>query len=252
MKCTIMQPTYNPWLGYFDLIDKVDIFVFLDNVQLVKRSWQVRNRIKTPNGELFLTIPIRKTKRRDELLIKDALINDEHPWRKKHLKTIETYYSKTKFFEEVFPFLKKLILNPTRNLADFNINIIQAIAKRIGIETPFVRASQIPNLTGRKDKLLASICKQLKCRVYISPQGSAAYLEKEIPGGEIVKNGIELYYHNYEHPVYRQLYGEFLPYMGVFDLLFNEGFENALTIIRQGRRKDFHYLEFRKKFLIKR
>jgi len=249
MKCAIMQPTYNPWLGYCDLIDKVDIFVFLDNVQLVKRSWQVRNRIKTPTGELFLTIPIKKTKSRQELLIKDALINDDHPWRVKHLKSLEFYYKKASYFDAVFPFIKRLILNPIPNLADFNINIIQKVAEKIGIKTPFVRASQIPNLKGKKDKLLANICKTLNCNTYISPQGSAVYLEKNSPGGEIVKNGIELYYHNYEHPTYNQLYGEFLPFMGIFDLLLNEGFKNALSIIRKGRREDIHYLEFRKRYL---
>jgi len=237
-------------LEYFDLIDKVDIFIFLDNVQLEKQSWQVRNRIKTAQGALFLTIPVHKKSLNTP--INQSYIDDAQNWREKHLKTIYFSYRKARYFKEVYPFIENLILNPTKNLADFNINIIQSIAKKIGIKTPFVRASQIPNLEGKKDKLLANICKKLACDTYISPQGSAAYLEKEIPGGEIVKNGIELYYHNYEHPVYRQLYGKFLPYMGVFDLLLNEGFENALTIIRQGRRKDFHYLEFRKKFLIKR
>ena len=73
-------------MGYFDLIDLTDKFIFYDDVQLAKRSWQVRNRIKTAQGELFLTIPIKKTKHRDELLIKDAEINNNENWRTKHLK----------------------------------------------------------------------------------------------------------------------------------------------------------------------
>ena len=72
-KLAIMQPTYLPWIGYFNLIHKSDIFVFLDSVQLTKRSWQVRNKIKDMSGELFLTIPIEKTKHRDELMIRDIL-----------------------------------------------------------------------------------------------------------------------------------------------------------------------------------
>jgi len=247
MKCAIMQPTYNPWLGYFDLMDKVDIFVYLDNVQLVKRSWQVRNRIKTSQGELFLTIPIRKLKSRNETLIKDAVINDSENWRQKHLKSIELNYRKAKFFDSVFPFVESLILNDFQFLADFNINFIEKIKKAIGVNTPTIRSSEIAYAKGKKDELLANICKSLGADIYISPQGSAVYIEKETPGGAFTKEGIELYYHNYEHPVYTQLYGKFLPYMGIIDLLFNEGFEKALDIIRKGRRKDFHYKEFRSK-----
>ena len=248
MKCAIMQPTYNPWLGYFDLMDKVDIFVYLDDVQLVKRSWQVRNRIKTPQGELFLTVPIKRLKSREETLIKDAVINDSENWRQKHLKSIELNYRKAKFFDSVFPFVENLILNDFQLLGDFNINLIENIKKTIGIKTPTIRSSEIPSVKGKKDELLANICKLLNADIYISPQGSAVYIEKETPGGAFVKKGIELYYHNYEHPVYNQLHGKFLPYMGIIDLLFNEGFEKALDIIKEGRRKDFHYKEFRKIF----
>jgi len=247
MKCAIMQPTYNPWIGYFDLIDKVDVFIFLDNVQLVRRSWQVRNRIKTQKGELFLTIPIRKTKPREELTIKDAEINDDENWRYKHIKAIEYNYRKSPHFEEVFPLIRSLIDNNLRFLADFNINLITTIARRIGIRTPFVRASDLGKVEGKKDVLLVNICKKMNCSEYISPRGSAVYIESQEPGGFFAKNSINLFYHSYEHPVYSQLYGSFLPYMGVFDLLLNEGFEKALEIIKRGRRHDIHYLEFRDK-----
>ncbi len=248
IKCAIMQPTYNPWIGYFDLMDKVDVFVYLDNVQLVKRSWHVRNRIKTPQGELFLTIPIKKQKSRKDSLIKDALLNDEENWRYKHLKSIEINYKKAKYFDIVFPFLEGIIDNNIKYLGDFNINMIEKIKYAIGINTQTLRSSDIPFIKGKRDSLLAKICKYLNANIYISPQGSSIYIERDNPGGEIVKHGIELFYHNYEHPVYNQLYGKFIPYMGIIDLLFNEGFQNALEIIRKGRRKDIHYIEFREKF----
>jgi hypothetical protein len=244
-KCAIMQPTYNPWLGYFDMMDYVDVFVYLDDVQLVKRSWQVRNRIKTPQGELFLTIPIKKTAPREETLIKDALINDGEKWRIKHLKAIIFSYKKASYFDVVFPFVESLINAPFQHLGDFNINFIENVRKRIGIRTKTIRSSSL-NIVGRKDEKLAKICKALNCDFYLSPQGSAVYIEKEKPGGKLVENGIEVYYHNYEHPTYRQLHGDFLPYIGIIDLLFNEGFERALEIIRKGRRPPIHYLEFRR------
>jgi hypothetical protein len=244
-KCAIMQPTYNPWLGYFDLMDSVDLFVYLDDVQLVKRSWQVRNRIKTKQGELFLTIPIKKTKKREEIKIKDAVINDEESWREKHLKSIELNYRKAPYFEEIFPIIKKLINSPYKYLADFNIKFIENVKNELGIRTLTLRSSELQDISGKKDERLANICKALNCSVYISPQGSATYIEKFSPGGALAKNGIEVYYHNYEHPSYRQLYGDFLPYMGIIDLLFNEGFDKSLQIIRSGRKEPVHYLDFR-------
>jgi hypothetical protein len=244
-KCAIMQPTYNPWLGYFDLIDSVDIFVYLDDVQLEKQSWQVRNRIKTPQGELYLTIPTKRILGLKKTLIKNAHINDKENWREKHLKSIFFFYKKAPYFEEVFPFIENLVNAPFQYLGDFNINFIENIKKRIGIKTKTIRSSSL-NIVGRKDEKLAKICKALNCDFYLSPQGSAVYIEKEKPGGKLVENGIEVYYHNYEHPTYRQLHGDFLPYMGIIDLLFNEGFEKALEIIRKGRRPPIHYLEFRK------
>ena len=240
-----MQPTYNPWLGYFDLIDRVDTFVFLDNVQVVKRSWQVRNRIKTPKGELFLTIPIIRPKGQSTKL-NEALIDDTQHWRRKHIKTIKFYYKNAKYFDEVFPFIKGLIEFPITILSEFNINFITTISRKIGITTKFIKASSLEPLEGKKDVLLANICKKINCSKYISPQGSANYLEAHTPGGAIVSSGIDLYYHNYEHPIYNQLYPPFIPYMGIIDLLFNEGFEKALEIIKTGRRPEIHYTEYRK------
>ncbi|GAX87593.1 conserved hypothetical protein [Lebetimonas natsushimae] len=244
MKIAIMQPTYNPWLGYFDLMDKVDIFVYLDDVKLVKGSWHVRNRIKASNSEMFLTIPINIKTSSKKTLINNAEIKETN-WRKKHIKSIEQNYRKSKFYDIVFPFVKKLILNDFNVLGNFNINFIENIKEIIGITTKTIKSSEL-NVLGQKDERLVKICKKLNANIYLSPQGSAEYIEAKTPGGEFIKNGIKLFYHNYEHPIYNQLYGEFLPYMGIIDLLFNEGFENALEIIRSGRKKDFDYKEFRK------
>ena len=93
-------------IGYFDLINTADLFVFMDNVQLAKRSWQVRNRIKSSQGELFLSIPIKKLKSRDETNICDAVIDDSSGWRDKHTRSIELAYRNAPFFSDVYLFLK--------------------------------------------------------------------------------------------------------------------------------------------------
>lgn len=238
MKAAIMQPTYLPWIGYFDLIDQVDKYVFLNNVQLVKRSWQVRNRIKTTQGQLFLTVPIRKIKSRDETNICEAIIDDSEAWREKHLKSIGLAYKKAPYFDEVFSFISGLIKTEITMLADFNINIIKNISDKIGIDvnTKFVTSSKLMGVDGKKDTLLVSICKAIGCYEYVSAKGSADYIEKDSPGGQFVKSDIKLFYHNYSHPNYDQINGNFLPQMSTIDLLFNKGFSQSLEIIRLGRR----------------
>jgi hypothetical protein len=244
MKCSIMQPTYIPWLGYFDLIDQVDKFVFLDDVKFEKQSWHIRNRVKTAQGELFLTIPIRKTKSSNELMLNEAAIEGSNPWIKKHLKTINFAYQKSLHFHEISPIVIELLEANHTILSKFNVNFIKLISKKIGINTDFVNASDLKGIQGVKDARLVSINKAVNCLEYVSPQGAAVYIEKESPGGAFPKNNVDLYYHNYEHPTYNQLYGSFLPYMSIIDLLFNHGFSDSLEIIRSGRREAIDYLSF--------
>lgn len=120
---------------------------------------------------------------------------------------------------------------PVTNLGPFNINIITAIATKIGIQPEFTRSANLKNLEGEKDARLVKMCEIKGCSRYLSPQGSAVYLEEESPGGASAKN---------------QLYGEFLPNMSIIDLLFGEGFGKARQIIRSGRKSPIHYLDFRK------
>jgi hypothetical protein len=243
MICAIMQPTFMPWLGYFDMIDKVDRFVFLQDVQLAKRSWQVRNRIKTNQGELFLTIPIKKVKSRDDQLLLDAEINNEEKWRIQHIKSIQNAYSKASHYKDVFPFIESYYNNKYEKLSGFTIDLISGIVAKIGIQTPLLLSSEM-NIAGAKDEKLAGICNYLGCQEYLSPQGSSEYIESNRPGGEIVGSKIDLFYFDYTHPVYEQQYPPFLPYCGIFDMLFNIGFDEALNMIRSGRKDNIHFRNF--------
>jgi hypothetical protein len=249
MICAIMQPTYFPWLGYFDMIDQCDQFILLDDVQLVKRSWQVRNRIKTSNGTIFLSIPIKKTMSRDECTINLAEINNEIDWKSKHLNSIKHAYSRSDFFDEVFTLIESVMNHKSRLLGEFNSNFIKRLSTAVQIDTHIIKTSEIEGIEGKKDDKLTSICKKIGADQYLSPQGSAEYLESESPGGKLGLNGIEVYYHNYIHPVYPQLYNEFIPYMCIIDMLFNVGLKEAIKVIRSGRERNFSSLEFRKDIL---
>ncbi|MBS1630815.1 MAG: WbqC family protein [Bacteroidetes bacterium] len=249
-KIAIMQPTFNSWLGLFDMIDKVDTFVFYDDVQLTKRSWQVRNRILTTNGELFLTIPITKSAHRDEILILSAEINYKENWMDKHIKSIEMAYKKCPFYFEVFEVLEQHYQEKIKTLSEFNCSLINRILSKIGINTNTLRSSDLFRIEGTKDSRLVNICKSLGASTYLSACGSANYIELLSPGGEFTKHGINLLYHNYSIQSYPQIQtNKFVPYMGIFDLLFNVGFNEALAYIRKGREEDYGYLEYRKTVL---
>jgi len=245
-----MQPTFLPWLGYFDLIDQSDIFVFYNDVQLAKRSWQVRNRIKTANGELYLTVPIKKTTLRDDTLIVDAKISYEEQWQKKIIQSLSGNYSKAPFYKVVFNMICEIISENKNSLSELNTAIIINYSKAIGIKTEFIFSSDLEGINGTKDTRLVNICKSLNATNYLSPQGSSTYIEAIKPGGEFPENNIQLFYQHYIHPVYQQLHGDFLPYMSILDLLFNYGFDDALHIIQSGRNKNYSFMEYRNRFMI--
>lgn len=226
----IMQPTFLPWIGYFSLIDRVDEFVFLDNVQFDKRSWQQRNRIKTAQGPIWLSVPVL-TKGRSNQLIQDVKIlkdADRGPFYKINT-AIEHNYKKAPYYHNYAKNLFDLFDDNKHNLAPLNQSIIQWTCWQLGIKTPLINASTL-SVTGQKENLLVDICKDRGASHYISPPGSKAYLDES---DAFEKAGIALVYHNYEHPLYTQLYGNFKPYMCIIDLLFNEGPASA-DIIKKG------------------
>jgi hypothetical protein len=232
MKVAISQPTYLPWLGYFDLIDQVDAFVFLDSVQFEKQSWQQRNRIKTPAGLQWLIIPVIFHGRLGQR-IQDVEIRETGFWRN-HLRAIELNYRRTPFFAKYYEEFAGMLEQCSRNalLAELNICLIQWFCGVFGIQTPVWRSSAM-NESGGRCTYLVNLCRSLRANSYLSPLGSADYLLKDLR--EFSDAGIEVTFQNYDHPQYRQLFPPFVPYASALDLLFNEG-PGSVEIIRKGRR----------------
>jgi WbqC-like protein family len=229
MRVAIAQPTYLPWLGYFDLIDQVDAFVILDSVQFEKQSWQQRNRIKTPAGLQWLTVPVI---RRFGQLIDDVEIRDVDFWRN-HLRAIELNYRRAPFFENYFRELSgKLRCSERSRLVALNVRLIEWLMSVFGIRTPLFLSSRLDQ-PGKRTQLLANICACLGASEYVSPLGSVAYLSQEIDIFQ--RRSIDVVFQNYEHPSYRQMFAPFVPYASILDLIFNEG-ERSLEIVRSGRR----------------
>ena len=240
MICAIMQPTYMPWLGYFNMIQQADSFVFLDHVQLVKRSWQVRNRIKGPDGEVMLTIPVKTN---GPTPICDTMIDYTQTWTKKHLRAIQCYYARASAYQEVFPVVEAFYQDTECTLGTFHERVIKKLCELMGIRTTLYSSSQL-EVNGTKDDLLADICLKIGADAYLSAQGSADYINRETVGGAFLKKNIDLFYFDYQHPIYQQQYNDFIPFLGIYDLLFNVGFEKALKIILSGTKKCIPYSEF--------
>lgn len=250
MTASIMQPHAYPWLGYFGLMASVEKFVFLDDVKLEKASWQTRNRIKA-NGEYeFLTIPVRADSHTK--IMRAELIPTDH-WKEKHLAIIWANYHKAPYFEQIYPCLEIWLNYDTNLLSDMTIQIAVRIARRIGIQTAFYKTSELVeagySFDGLKDERIANICEDIYCDTYISPCGSANYIESQIPGGAFAKHGIKLLYQNFVCEPYPQQGDTFLPFCSIIDLLMNVGFDHALSYIKAGIKKPYGYLEYRKEIL---
>jgi hypothetical protein len=232
MKIAISQPTYLPWLGYFDLIDQVDSFVLLDSVQFEKQSWQQRNRIKTPTGLQWLTVPVVFRGRLEQRITEVVIRDPEFP--EKHVRAIELNYRRARFFDRYFPELEGILKKHRSgsHLADLNLEIIRWTCAALDIHTPLVRSSDLRQ-EGRRSQLLVNLCRCLSADRYLSPPGSATYLMDDLQ--LFAAAGIKVAFHNFEHPEYRQLFPPFVPYASVLDVLFNEG-EMSSQILRSGRR----------------
>jgi len=227
-----MQPTYLPWMGYFDLIDQSNVFIFHDNIQFEKQSWQQRNLIKTSQGKQWLTVPVYQTCNQRIAEVRIVERDTIADWRRKHWKSLITSYHKAPFWSTYGPSLEMVYRRKWEKLSELNIHLIHLFCEWLGLNPEFVCASELPSLPSEKVERLLTFCKMFQADIYLSPAGSRAYLE----GDEAFqKDGISLTFQHYEHPKYSQLYEEFIPQLSVVDLLMNTGPE-ALAVIRSGRR----------------
>src|SRR5690606_26531522 len=166
MIVSINQPAYLPWLGYFERIIRSDVHVVLDHVQFEKNSFTNRNQIMTPNGPIWLTIPVRTAKKFGDLPICDIEVSNQH-WRKKHLKSIISNYQKAKYFDLIYDFLTEFYNQDDMKLNDINSQMLNFFLQNININTKIIYSSKM-DITGKKDELVLNICKALNANTYLS------------------------------------------------------------------------------------
>ena len=220
VKCVVLQPSYVPWRGYFHQIQKADVFVFYDDVQFDKGGWRNRNRVKTPNGVRWLTIPVLLK----EHLLNKSLINEirvcwNEPWNVKHWTLLKQSYGKAPFFSRYAPLLEEFYNQKPQYLSDFTCELTIALARELGAtKTQFVHSSEL-KATGAKTDRLLCILQALNVTHYISGPSAKGYLEED----KLAAAGITWEYMTYDYPEYPQLYPPFDPQVSILDLLFMVG-----------------------------
>jgi hypothetical protein len=218
-KVAILQSNYIPWKGYFDIIASVDEFILYDEVQFTKNDWRNRNRIKTPTGAKWLSIPVGANLRRRVCEVQ--LPRDD--WRRKHWKTLETNYRRAPFFEELAVVCRPLYESPEQlTLSAFNRSFIEAICAYIGIRTTISDSSHYPGI-GERTERLVDICLRARASEYVTGPSAKAYLDVAAFGA----HGIGVRWFDYSgYPAYPQLWGDFIHEVSIVDLLFNCGRES--------------------------
>ncbi|MHC1791940.1 WbqC family protein [Solidesulfovibrio sp.] len=219
----ILQPSYLPWLGYFEQIKQCDVFVLYDTVQYDKGGWRNRNRIKTPSGPLWLTVPVL-LKNRNFPSIREVEINQTEAWARRHLKTLTQYYSNARHFADAFGDLERILLSGHRFLLDLNLEIIAWMNARLDIGTKIVLASDLA-IDGDRESRIINIVKHLGGNTFYEGAAGRNYIDT----GFFRQNGVDVVFQDYAHPVYPQLHGEFVSHLSAIDLLFNCG-PNSATI----------------------
>jgi hypothetical protein len=218
MIVSISQPTLFPWIGYFDIIKQSDVFIFLDNVKFEKRSWQMRNKLKIilndQEKEAWIKIPTMLDKSDTE--IRNVLIDNSQNWKKNHQTTFQTTYGK-KFGK--IKFINQIYEKDWEKISDFNIEFIKKCCDFLRINTKILKASKM-HTTGKKSNLLLDICKKTSATKYLSTIGAKEYLEKDKKIFE--QEEIEIIYHNFIHPNYKQKGNQFIKNLSILDLIFNE------------------------------
>jgi hypothetical protein len=226
MKIAILQPNYIPWKGVFNLIDIVDVFVFFDDVQYTKKDWRNRNKIKTNNGEVWLTVPVLTKGVRNQL-IKDAKIDSKTNWQIKHYKAIELAYKKAPYFFDYKYIIEEIYLKNTwDSLVELNVFSTKLLAEALEIEAKYILSSSLDAKGAKDGQRVVDICNNLNCNYFINGPASKSFMNQEI----FDKANITLDYIDYKYQEYNQLHPPFTHFVSVLDLLFNCG-ENAKSLI---------------------
>ncbi|MES2779040.1 MAG: WbqC family protein [Bacteroidota bacterium] len=227
MKVAIMQPYFLPYIGYFQLINAVDIFVVYDNIEYTKKGWINRNRILVEGKDEFITLPLQKAS--DYLNINQrSLAETIDNERLKMLRKIKASYQKAPYFEETIGLTENIIDFKNKNLFTFIFNSIQLIIHHLGMQTKIIQSSAINiDHTLKSEQKVLAICKQLNATSYINPIGGVDLYHKDTFGDQhILLNFLQ------SNPItYPQYQNEFIPWLSILDVMMFTGKERTKQLL---------------------
>lgn len=222
-KVAILQSNYIPWKGYFDIIASVDEFIIYDDVQFTKNDWRNRNKVKTPQGIQWITVPVGPAIGRQ---IRHVELKDSR-WQIKHWKKLEANYRKAAYFEEISKVIKPVYLMRHDNLSALNRKLIEVICSFLNINTKITNSWDYKTTQGKNQRLI-DLCTQTGATEYISGPAAEGYLDIEL----FTKSGISVSWFEYpEYSEYQQLWGDFTHTVSILDLIFNCG-EDASSYMK--------------------
>ena len=220
---SIRQPGYLPFIGFFKKIQATDVFVFLDDVQYTRSDFDNRNKIRTQDDSMWLTIPIfNKTGQ----TLNEVKIDYSKKWVSKHKSSIEYNYEKAPYFEEYWKDIELILDKSWEKLIDLNMELISYFITKLEINTKTVFSSEL-NINKTGSEKLLEICKDLQVDTYLSGEFGRNYLDIKL----FQQENIKVIFEKFEHPTYDQTFDGFVQNMSIIDLLFNEG-QNAKNILK--------------------
>ena len=229
MIITTHQPIFLPWPGFFYKAFCADTMVLLDDVQFpLGRSWITRNRLKSDQGELWLTVPVWRKGRGKQIIRKVEICNDTD-WRSKHMYSIRQVYANAPYLEDHLPRLESIYARRYLRLSDLNNDLIRFLRDALGLERKLVLQSEL-GVTGHGTELLVSICRALDASTFVTLPAAEKYLDART----FQRGGIELVYAHFHPPAYPQLWGEMRYNLSALDLLLTCGPKSLEIITRCG------------------
>ena len=224
MRVGIIQSNFLPWRGYIDLIRRCDLFVVYDDVQYTRRDWRNRNRVKTPSGTRWISVPVHY--RVVSQLIEDTVIDYSTPWPRKMLNRIWESYRRSPHFEPYFSELSMLLTEPAESISDLNLRLLRWACAHLKISTPMVMSGTLRTAGAKTDRLVG-ILEQVGATEYLSGPAARAYLET----AKLEDARISLCYMRYDYEPYPQLFPPYDGAVSIIDLLFMTG-ADASTHLR--------------------
>lgn len=214
MKLAIMQPYFFPYIGYFQLIQHVDKFIIYDDVNYIKKGWINRNRILINGAPGLISIPLKKASQNK--LIKDTELSDDHSWKNKFEKTLESAYRKAPFFSIIFPEVQEIINRDYDSIAELNLATIRFVCQYLDIGTELVASStRYGNAHMKAQHRILDICLQEGAGTYINPVGGMEIYDNDL----FECHRIQLFFLKSIPTPYRQFGPEFQPYLSMLDCL---------------------------------